>query len=397
MLYPEHSQYEGNGHDKKGFLAMEGRQLFLILRRWAWVLALGLIIGLLAGYAASNLQQPVYAASTKLLVSNQLQGKTSDFAGLNNDQLVETYIELLNTDHLREATSKKIGVQIGASQISVQRVAHTQIIELRAESHNPEQAAQIANAMVSILISENGTTRTEQYAAQEATLSKQADQVKEQIDTLQAAYEQAVADNHKAQLSNIDKQLAAIQAELSALQTEIAKLNNALTADDRAQLAEKQLRIDQLQASYKIYDEIRANLIVLGKPSQVTNTEDDPRLQEMKATISLYQDTYNQLVSNLQSTRLARLQQTPNAAQIEEASVPEKAVRPIPLLYSLLSGVVGLLLAAAPIFFTSVFREDQKPPEPTVADRAKKPKQNKNKFSNRLTEQEVSADQFSPK
>src|SRR5512138_2395678 len=96
----EHSRNEGNRHDKKGSQDMEGKQLFLILRRWAWVLALGLIIGLTAGYVASRLQEPVYAASTKLLVSNQLQGQTSDFAGLNNDQLVETYIELLNTDHL---------------------------------------------------------------------------------------------------------------------------------------------------------------------------------------------------------------------------------------------------------------------------------------------------------
>ncbi len=156
---------------------MEARQLFLIIRRWAWILALGLITGLIAGYVVSNLQAPVYAASTKLLVSNQLQGKASDFAGLTNDQLVETYIELLNTDHLREAASKKID----ASQISVQRVAHTQIVEIRAESHDPEQAAQIANTIAVILIDENGATRAEQFAAQEATLSKQTDQMREKL------------------------------------------------------------------------------------------------------------------------------------------------------------------------------------------------------------------------
>jgi uncharacterized protein involved in exopolysaccharide biosynthesis len=377
---------------------MEDKQLFLILRRWAWVLALGLIIGLVAGYVASHLQEPVYAASTKLLVSNQLQGETSDFAGLNNDQLVEIYIELLSTDHLREAASEKIGVAIDPSQISVQRVAHTQIIEIRVESHDPKQAAQIANTVVLFLINENWATRTEQFAAQEATLSKQVDQMKEQIDKLQAEYEQASQENYKTQMSKIDKQLAAIQEELSTLQTEIAKLNNVLTVEGRAQLAEKQLRIEQLQASYKTYDEIRANLLILGKPSQVTNTEDDPRLQEMKATLSLYQNTYNQLISNLESTRLARLQQTPNAAQIEEASVSQKAVRPIPLLYSLLSGVVGLLLAAAPAIFISVFRGSLELPKTTVADKTKnvKSKQSKNKFSNRLTEQQVSLDQFSP-
>lgn len=378
---------------------MEVRKLFLILRRGAWVLALGLIIGLLAGYVASNLQEPVYAASTKLLVSNQLQGKSSDFAGLNNDQLVETYIQLLTTDHLREAASEKIGVEIDPSQIGVQRVSKTQVVEIRVESHNPEQAAQIANTMVFILIKENGETRTEQFAAQEATLSKQVDEVKEQINTLQAEYEQASEENYQSQLSKINAEITAIQTELSTLQTEIAELTNVLTVEGRAQLGEKQLRIEQLQESYKTYDQIRANLLILGKPSQISNPEDDPRLQEMKATISLYQATYNQLLSNLESTRLARLQQTPNAAQIQEASVPKKAVRPLPLLYSLLSGVVGLLLAAAPVFFISVFREDLELPETIVAGRTKKTKskQNKNKFSNSLTEQQVSPDQFSPK
>jgi uncharacterized protein involved in exopolysaccharide biosynthesis len=376
---------------------MEGKQLFLILRRWAWVLALGLIIGLTAGYVVSHLQEPVYAASTKLLVSNQLQGQTSDFAGLNNDQLVETYIELLNTDHLRQAASEKIGLNIDPSQIGVQRVAHTQIIELKAESHDPKQAAQIANTMALILIEQNETTRSEQFAAQEATLSKQADQIKKQITTLQTEYKQASKENYDSELSKINEQLDTIQNELTTLHTEIAKLDNVSTVEGRAQLAEKQMRIDQLQASYKFYDEIRANLLVLGKPSQITDSESDPRLQEMKATISLYQDTYIQLLSSLESTRLARLQQTPNAAQIQEASVPKKAVRPIPLLYSLLSGVVGLLLAGAPAFFLSVFKGDREASQPTVAGKTKKLKLklNKDKFNNSLTEQQVGTDQIS--
>jgi uncharacterized protein involved in exopolysaccharide biosynthesis len=378
---------------------MEGKQLFLILRRWSWVLALGLILGLFAGYFVSKSQKPVYAASTKLLVSNELQGKNSDFAGLNNDQLVETYIELLNTDQLREATSEKVGAEIDPSQISAQRIAHTQIIEIRAESHNPAQAAQIANAMVLILIQENEATRSEQFAAQEATLSKQAAQTKEKINTMQAEYAKASEENYQRELSKIDEQLASIQKELTTLHTEIAKLNldKVLTVEEQAQLAEKQFRIDQLQTSYKTYDEIRANLLVLGKPSPISTGEDDPRLQEMKATINLYQDTYIQLLSNLESTRLERLQQTPNAAQIQEASVPEKAVRPIPLLYSLLSGIIGLILASALAIFISVFGEALKLPKRIASGRIKQlgSRRQGNKLSNSITEQQASPDQIS--
>lgn len=348
---------------------MEVRQYFLLLRRWAWVLALGLIVGLLAGYVISKSQKPVYAASTQLLVSNKLQGSSSDFAGLTSDQLVDTYVQLLNTDHLREATSVKIGVEIDPSQLNVQRVAHTQVIQIRVESYDPEQAAQIANAMVSILIEENAATRTAQFAAQEAVLSKQADQLKVQIDTLQTEYAQASEANYQRQLLKVNEQLDAIQAELSTLQTEAAKLSRVLTVEGQAQLAEKELRIEQLQASYKNYDGIRSNLLILGRPSQDSNTDSDTRLQEMKTTIGLYQDTYIQLLSNLESTRLARLQQTPNAAQIQEASPSQKAVRPVPLLYALLSGMIGLLLTGAAVFLISVFREDRTLPAKTITGR----------------------------
>lgn len=348
---------------------MEVKQLFLILRRWVWVLALGLVIGLLAGYVASKVLKPVYEATTQLLVSNQLQGKNSDFAGLTNDQLTDAYIQLLSTDHLREATAEKIGVEIDPSQINVQRIAHTQVIQIRVDSHSPEQAAQIANTLVSILIEENAATRTEQFAAQETILSKQADQLKQQINTLQSEYEQASEVNYKSQLSKINEQLVAIQTELSSLQPDIAQLNRSLSVDSQAKLAEKQLRVDQLQASYKTYNEIRANMLVLGKPYQGSNNVDDPHLQEMQTVISLYQDTYVQLLSNLESTRLARLQQTPNAAQIQEALIPQKAIRPIPLLYTLLGGVIGLILAGIAVFFVSLLKESPTMPESAVPAR----------------------------
>jgi uncharacterized protein involved in exopolysaccharide biosynthesis len=172
-----------------------------------------------------------------------------------------------------------------------------------------------------------------------------------------------------------------------------------LTVEGRAQLAEKQVRVEQLQASYKTYDEIRANLSVLGKPSQFSSADDDPRLQAMKATISLYQNTYIQLLSDLETTRLARLQQTPNAAQIQEASAPKRPVRPIPLLYSLLSGVVGLLLAGAPIIFLSVFRAGLEVPGVGKVGKSKRTrsKQNPNQSGSRLTEQPVSPDRSLPK
>ena len=47
---------------------MDLRLLIMMVRRWAWLLILGLILGLGAGYLATSYQTPFYEASTKLLV-----------------------------------------------------------------------------------------------------------------------------------------------------------------------------------------------------------------------------------------------------------------------------------------------------------------------------------------
>ena len=129
--------------------------------------------------------------------------------------------------------------------------------------------------------------------------------------------------------------------------------------DDRVQMAEKQARVNQLQSIFMIYEQIHANLLVLERPFQYSNTEVSPRMQQLQSTVDLYQEVYLTLVEDLEQIRLARLQRTPNIVQIEEATIPEKPVRPIPLLYTALSGVVGLMLAVLLILFLEALKDNQ--------------------------------------
>jgi capsular polysaccharide biosynthesis protein len=87
---------------------MEIIHYFNLLKRWGWLLALGLIIGLLGGYLASYYQEPVYEASTKIMISREIQDVNPDFAGLNSMQLVQTYVEILKTKPLLDTTSERI-------------------------------------------------------------------------------------------------------------------------------------------------------------------------------------------------------------------------------------------------------------------------------------------------
>jgi hypothetical protein len=110
------------------------------------------------------------------------------------------------------------------------------------------------------------------------------------------------------------------------------------------------------------YEQIRANLLVLGRPVQYSNLEVAPRLQQLQSTLNLYQGLYLTLVEELERVRLARLQQTLNVIHIEEASIPETPVRPVPLLYTLLSGIVGMSLALGLVFFIEALQSEPKTP-----------------------------------
>jgi succinoglycan biosynthesis transport protein ExoP len=341
-------------------MQMELKELLNTVRRWAWLMALGLLVGLLGGYLVSHYMEPVYEVSTKLMISRSIQDENPDLAGLNSQQLVQTYVQISKTKPLLDTTMEKAGVKVASDQISVHQIPDTQIVEIRIDDSNPDTAALVANTMVQVLIDRNKEIQTSQYNALEDRLSKQVEQVKTQIDDLQAEYDQAYGLDYQDQLSKVDNQITEIQTELASLQVEMDALKPAYNSNDRILMAEKQTRVDQLQSLYVTYEQIRANLIVLGKPIQSGNVGASPRLQQLQSTLDLYQKLNLTLVGDLENARLSRLQQTPNLVQIEEAVVPDKPVRPIPPLYTLLGGMIGFMLATGVVFFIGILQSDQK-------------------------------------
>lgn len=348
---------------------MELKQLYLLLRRWMWLLVVGLLVGLLAGFVVSRVQEPVYQATSRLLVTRDSKADNPSFIGLDNEQLALTYVQLLKTRDLRLETAERVGVVISAEQVDVQLVPSTQIIEITVEYHDPQKVAEIANTMVAILIEENDSIVSGQYEVLENSLNTQITEVEEQIQSLQTDFEQAYLQNYEDQVSTVAGQIASLQAELTTLQSEIAPLEyklalfnqnpliNLFTLEERVQLAEKRARVEQLQSVISIYNELQAGLLVSGRPLQASQLEDDQQFQQINSTIDLYQEMYLDLLSNLEAIRLARLQYTPTVAQIEEAFVPQNPVRPSFILNLIISGAAGLILAGIAALLLNVWGE----------------------------------------
>ena len=341
---------------------MELKQYIQIVRRWIWLLVLGLALGAGAGYYGSNLQEPVYQASTRALVMRAPQERSSDLTYLSDQQLVQTYVQLLNTQPVRDGASERLGYPVAKSQVRVQQARDTQIIEVIIEDQDPARTAEIANVLVDVLIEQNEALQSGRYASTEDSIQAQIAQVEEQIAGLQKQVDDISTRNFQDQLNEVESQIEPLQAEVSTLQQEIASLTPAYTQDRKTQIAEKQARIDQIQPLLNLYQQIYSNLVVLGKPVESGNNESS-RLTQLQSTLDLYQNLYINLLSSLESVRLARLQNTPNIVQIEPATAPEEPIRPRPLMNTALAAAVGLMLAAGIVFLVEYLDDALKTPE----------------------------------
>ena len=344
---------------------MELRQYLTLLRRWGWLLALGLMFGGSAGYIASQYQIPVYQASTRILVTRAPQDKSSDLTYLTDQQLTQTYVQLLTTQPVLDAASQQLVYRIDPDLVRVQPITNTQIIRLSFEDSDPGRAAAAANTLVQVLIGQNENLQTGRYAITEESLGAQIRQIQNQIDALQSQIDHASTQAVQDQITEVESQINGLQAEISGLEQGITTLSASLALEpaEQASLDEKRARIAQIKPVLTLYQQIYTNLVVLGKPVSSGSTIEGTQLSQLQTTLGLYQQIYINLLNSLETVKLARLQNTPNVVQIEPAVAPPDPIRPRPLLNSLLAGAIGLLLAAGVAFLIEYLDDTLKTPE----------------------------------
>jgi polysaccharide biosynthesis transport protein len=341
---------------------MELKQYIQIVQRWAWLLILGLALGGGAGYFYSDLQEPVYSASTRLMVMSAPQEQAYYDTYWRDQQLTQTYLELVTTQPVLDLAGQNLGSAVDSGQIQVKQVRDTPVLQLTVEDQDPRRAADIANILVNVLIEQNEAMQAGRYASTEESIQAQIAQVDEQIKSLQREVDQISTRSFQEQLKEVETQIKPLQEEVSTLQQEIAALEPALSAERKAQVAEKQARIDQLQPLLNLYQQIYSNLVVLGRPVE-GDANTNSQTTQLQSTLDLYQNLYLNLLSSLENVRLARLQNTPNIVQIEPASIPKGPIRPRPLMNIALATMVGFMLVAGIVFLVEYLDDTLKTPE----------------------------------
>ncbi len=350
---------------------MELRRLFIILRRWLWLIVIGFLLGLAGGVVLSIVQTPVYTATTKVLATRTRQEKETDAVYyLSDQQLVQTYIQLFKSKPILDQVYLETGVRYDSTNlnsIAVEQVLDTQIIQITVADTNPQTAAQVANALVRVMIVQNEALQTGRYAATEEALQLQIEQIQQQMENIQQQLDQIYEKGVEDQIKEVDAQIATLREEISVLQKDIARLDPPLTAQNRIELNEKKATLNLLQPVLYQYEQIRANLIFLGSPSATGVDSRDPKIAQLQSALSMYQQMNLNLMNNMESLRLVRLQNTPGLVLLEEAEPNTRPIRPRPLQNIVFGGLLGLIGAAALVYLMEIPNVSLKTPEDIAA------------------------------
>ena len=124
---------------------MEIKYYLSIIKRWVWLIILGLVLGAVGGYVVNLRTTPIYKTSTQVLVMSAPSQVTFDAATYYYEyQLAQTYMQLIKTTPFIEIASEKLGYNVSKGQVNVRQTENTQIMEVSAEDTDPQKAMDIA-------------------------------------------------------------------------------------------------------------------------------------------------------------------------------------------------------------------------------------------------------------
>lgn len=356
---------------------MELKQVIGLLRHWFWLLLLGLVLGAASGILISWIQTPVYQVVAKILVMRAPDQSASGLAYLGDQQLAQTFSELITTQPVLDDVSNQLGFKVDPTQIQIQQNINSQIIKVIVEDNNPQMSAMLANTLVETAIRHYVDLQIGQYTSLELDIQVQLNTMQSRMFSLQSHITETSETILNNQEEQILSQITPLQNEVSQLQQEIALLTPAITPAQKSQLALKQVRLDQIQPLLTAYQDAYSNLVVLKMPIE-NGSVDENNLILLEETLGVYQQNYVDLTRNLELLQQSHTQGISNVTKIQDASVPVHPVRPQILINTLLTTAVGLILAVIAVLMMEnldiTLRFPNKKRKQLVSANVKKPK-----------------------
>ncbi len=208
---------------------MELRYYANLLWRWLWLILLCAALAAISAYLVSRSMPRTYEASTTLLVNQaQTPGTVAYNDVLTSERLTKTYGELIRKRPVLDSAIASLNLPYDADQLgrmlSVQVVRDTMLLVLKAESTDPAQAADIANAISKAFIEENRKAQMGLAAQSRDALMEQIGDLERdirttssQLDQLRSAQDGRTVETRQAEIARIQNALSQYQITYSQL------------------------------------------------------------------------------------------------------------------------------------------------------------------------------------
>jgi capsular exopolysaccharide synthesis family protein len=165
----------------------ELRRYLALAWHWTWLFVLVSALAAGTAYVLSVRMTPIYQASTTVLINEAPITNSADYAALvASERLAQTYSQMMTKQPVLVKVIERMQLNTTPGKlkntIQVAPVKDTQLIEVKVENTNPQQAADIANVLVAEFSEQNRIQQESKFAASQQSLKAQLDQLATQIE-----------------------------------------------------------------------------------------------------------------------------------------------------------------------------------------------------------------------
>ena len=137
-----------------GEYGLSPNQIFGVIRRRWWVIVLTVIVLVGGALGLSYSQTPIYQASIKIIVGQELDpdapgNRAGDVTGLQ--QFTRTAAQVVNTRPVAEEVIRELDLsttpEVLLANLTVEQVNETQVIEVSYQDPDPQRAKQVADTV----------------------------------------------------------------------------------------------------------------------------------------------------------------------------------------------------------------------------------------------------------
>jgi succinoglycan biosynthesis transport protein ExoP len=211
---------------------MELRQYFNAIKRWWWLLVVGMIIPMSISYHFLSQQPALYQAKVTLMVGSAMQQPGYDPSlARASTSLAQAYTVLVKRRPITQAVIQRLDLGRSPEELAEWITAwispEAQLLEIMVTDTSPQAAALIANALADELIRQSPVVKEESQRQQEFV---------------------------RKQLADLEVKITNVEEEIRVLEDSLANLTSA------AEIEEAQRRLSSLQGVAADYGSTYASL-----------------------------------------------------------------------------------------------------------------------------------------